>query len=209
VGGVRVSLQVAILKVLASYPDGRALFGAMKSVLAILAGAGPSWSERLKRLAGRCPNLDIFGQALVIRGTMMAGNSRMPAARPFGRSRSRRRLRVRSSFGGTSRSSLQSTVRAKRFEQLWPQTAAGDATVRWPWTGWHNLRRKKSSGGQTCRAGLHGLTAHPGWSFVARSVGAHRSYFDEDGAVLELSGITPVFVLPSEFAAAAPASDCP
>jgi hypothetical protein len=67
VGGVRVSLQVAILKVLASYPDGRALFGAMKSVLAILAGAGPSWSERLKRLAGRCPNLDIFGQALVIR----------------------------------------------------------------------------------------------------------------------------------------------
>jgi hypothetical protein len=36
----RVSLQVAILKVLASYPDGKATLAAMKSDLAILAGAG-------------------------------------------------------------------------------------------------------------------------------------------------------------------------
>jgi hypothetical protein len=64
---VRVSLQVAIMKVLASYPDGRASVAAMKSDLAILAGAGPAWSMRLKRLAARAPDLDIFSQGLVFR----------------------------------------------------------------------------------------------------------------------------------------------
>jgi hypothetical protein len=62
-----VSLQVAILKVLASYPDGKATLAAMKDDLAILAGAGLAWSERLRRLAARVPDLDIFGQALVLR----------------------------------------------------------------------------------------------------------------------------------------------
>jgi hypothetical protein len=62
-------LQVAILKVLSSYPDGRATVAEMKSDLAILAGAGPEWSERLKRLADRAPSLDIFTQGFVIRDT--------------------------------------------------------------------------------------------------------------------------------------------
>jgi hypothetical protein len=60
-------LQVAILKVLASYPEGKATLAAMKDDLAILAGAGLAWSERLRRLAERVPDLDIFSQALVVR----------------------------------------------------------------------------------------------------------------------------------------------
>ena len=62
-----MSLQVAILKVLASYPDGRASLSAMKADLALLAGAGSEWSQRLKRLAANAPGLDIFSQNLVVR----------------------------------------------------------------------------------------------------------------------------------------------
>jgi hypothetical protein len=62
-----VSLQVAILKVLASYPGGRATVSAMKADLAVLAGAGFDWNARLKRLAARLPDLDIFSQGFVLR----------------------------------------------------------------------------------------------------------------------------------------------
>ena len=62
-----MSLPVAILKVLASYADGTASLKEIKSDLAILAGAGPEWDQRLKRLAARAPRLDIFGQHLVLK----------------------------------------------------------------------------------------------------------------------------------------------
>jgi hypothetical protein len=62
-----VSLQVAILKVLESYADGVAPLDAIKSDLAFLAGAGPEWHQRLKRLAAKAPRLDIFGQKLVLK----------------------------------------------------------------------------------------------------------------------------------------------
>lgn len=62
-----LSLQVAILKVLASYSDGRATVAAMNGDLAILAGAGIAWSQRLKMLAARAPGLDIFSEGFVIR----------------------------------------------------------------------------------------------------------------------------------------------
>jgi hypothetical protein len=62
-----LSLQVAILKVLASYPDGRATLVAMNKDLAILSGAGVAWSQRLKRLAARAPSLDIFSEGFVVR----------------------------------------------------------------------------------------------------------------------------------------------
>lgn len=62
-----MGLQIAILKVLASYPDGRATIAAMKSDLAILSGAGVAWSQRLKMLAARAPSLDIFSEGFVIR----------------------------------------------------------------------------------------------------------------------------------------------
>lgn len=64
-----MSLQIAILKVLASYPDGRATVAEMKADLAILAGAGPEWSDRLRRLAVRAPNLDVFGQGFIVRNS--------------------------------------------------------------------------------------------------------------------------------------------
>jgi hypothetical protein len=64
--GNNVSLQVAILKVLDSYPDGRASREALKADLALLAGTGLDWVKSLKLLAARIPDLDIFGQKLVL-----------------------------------------------------------------------------------------------------------------------------------------------
>ena len=60
-------LQVAIMKVLASYPDGRASVAAMNGDLSILAGAGVEWSRRLRRIADRAPSLDIFSEGYVVR----------------------------------------------------------------------------------------------------------------------------------------------
>jgi hypothetical protein len=66
-GADALGLQIAILKVLASYPDGRATIAEMKNDLAILGGAGVAWSQRLKALAARAPSLDIFSEGFVIR----------------------------------------------------------------------------------------------------------------------------------------------
>jgi hypothetical protein len=55
------------MKVLASYAQGHATIDNLNADLAILSGAGLCWTTRLKRLAARCPDLDIFGQALVVR----------------------------------------------------------------------------------------------------------------------------------------------
>jgi hypothetical protein len=62
-----VSLQIAILKVLVSHPEGRATIAALNSDLRILNTSGPDWTDRLKRLAVRAPDLDIFGQGLILR----------------------------------------------------------------------------------------------------------------------------------------------
>lgn len=62
-----MSLQIAVLKVLVSYPDGRASIAALNSDLRILNTSGRDWADRLKRLAARAPDLDIFSQRLVVR----------------------------------------------------------------------------------------------------------------------------------------------
>jgi len=62
-----VSLQVAILKVLSGHPDGKAPIEALNSDLRLLSGC-KDWNLRMKRLASRAPDLDIFGQRLVVRG---------------------------------------------------------------------------------------------------------------------------------------------
>ena len=62
-----MSLQIAILKVLVSHPEGRATIAALNSDLCILNTSGQDWSDRLRRLAARAPGLDIFGQRLVLR----------------------------------------------------------------------------------------------------------------------------------------------
>ncbi len=62
-----MSLQIAILKVLVSHPEGRATIAALNSDLWILNTSGSDWTDRLRRLAARAPGLDIFGQRLILR----------------------------------------------------------------------------------------------------------------------------------------------
>jgi hypothetical protein len=65
-----VSLQIAILKVLVSHPEGRATIAALNSDLCILNTCGSDWTDRLKRLAARAPGLDIFGQKFILRDSL-------------------------------------------------------------------------------------------------------------------------------------------
>ena len=76
-----MSLQIAILKVLVSHPEGRATIAALNSDLCILNTSGPDWSDRLKRLAARAPGLDIFSQRLVLRDS--SGWQITPEGRAF------------------------------------------------------------------------------------------------------------------------------
>lgn len=62
-----MSFQLTILKVLDGQPDGRARLSDLKHYIAILTTSGPDWPARMKRLAARAPQLDIFGQYLVKR----------------------------------------------------------------------------------------------------------------------------------------------
>jgi hypothetical protein len=62
-----VSLQVQIMLVLSGHPNGRATLAEMNADLAVLAGAGPGWSQRIKRLAANAPGLDIFTEGYVVR----------------------------------------------------------------------------------------------------------------------------------------------
>ena len=62
-----MSLQIAILKVLVSHPEGRATIAALNCDLCILNTSGSDWTDRLRRLAARAPGLDIFGQRLILR----------------------------------------------------------------------------------------------------------------------------------------------
>jgi hypothetical protein len=57
-----MNIQVTVLKILASHPDGFASLNNLKHDMAVLASSGKDWTERTKRLAARLPNLDIFSQ---------------------------------------------------------------------------------------------------------------------------------------------------
>ena len=76
-----MSLQIAVLKVLVSHPEGRATIAALNSDLCILNTSGSDWSDRLKRLAARAPGLDIFSQRLVLRDS--SGWQITPEGRAF------------------------------------------------------------------------------------------------------------------------------
>ena len=76
-----MSLQIAILKVLVSHPEGRATIAALNADLCILNTSGSDWTDRLKRLAARAPGLDIFGQRLVLRDS--SGWQITPEGRTF------------------------------------------------------------------------------------------------------------------------------
>ena len=62
-----MSIQVAILKVLASHASGRATLHSLRRDIIILSTSGPDWANRIKRLAGRVLSIDIFGSGYVIR----------------------------------------------------------------------------------------------------------------------------------------------
>ena len=76
-----MSLQVAILKVLVSHPEGRATIAALNSDLCILNTSGSDWTDRLRRLAARAPGLDIFGRRFVLRDS--SGWQITPEGRAF------------------------------------------------------------------------------------------------------------------------------
>ena len=76
-----MSLQIAILKVLVSYPEGRTTIAALNSNLNILNTSGSDWTDRVRRLAARAPGLDIFGQRLVLRDS--SGWQITPEGRAF------------------------------------------------------------------------------------------------------------------------------
>lgn len=65
--GGGVSFQLSILKILAGQPDGRASLDVVKHHLAVFYTSGSEWTARMKRLAERAPDLDIFGQKLIAR----------------------------------------------------------------------------------------------------------------------------------------------
>jgi hypothetical protein len=62
-----VSFQITILKVLAGSPDGRLPLVDLRHDVALLMTSGRDWTDRMKRIAARAPDLDIFSQAFVVR----------------------------------------------------------------------------------------------------------------------------------------------
>ncbi|UQR64861.1 winged helix-turn-helix domain-containing protein [Bradyrhizobium sp. C-145] len=62
-----MNLQVTVLKILISYPDGFASMPDLKRDMAILATSGPDWAAPTKRMGARVPGLDIFSQGLIER----------------------------------------------------------------------------------------------------------------------------------------------
>ena len=62
-----MSIQITVLKVLAGHPQGHASLADLKQYLAVLTCSGADWSQRMKRLAARAPELDIFTSGYVLR----------------------------------------------------------------------------------------------------------------------------------------------
>lgn len=62
-----MSIQIAILKILASHGSGHAALTSLKHDLAVLASSGADWDMRIRRLASRVPDIDIFSDGYVLR----------------------------------------------------------------------------------------------------------------------------------------------
>ena len=62
-----MSFQITVLKVLAGHPEGHASLEDLKLYVAVLTCSGADWSQRMKRLAARAPELDIFSSGYVQR----------------------------------------------------------------------------------------------------------------------------------------------
>ncbi len=55
------------MKVLAGHPEGWASIADVKQYVAVLVCSGADWSKRMKRLAARAPDLNIFSSGYVLR----------------------------------------------------------------------------------------------------------------------------------------------
>ena len=62
-----MSIQVAILKILASHYSGCATLSSLNRDIAILTASGNEWKARIRRLAARVPDIDLFGTGYVLR----------------------------------------------------------------------------------------------------------------------------------------------
>ena len=74
-----MSVSIAILKILASCPDGRASFASLKADMAMLAS--PEWSDRMRTLGRRVGPINLFSQNLARRDA--TGWAITPAGRAF------------------------------------------------------------------------------------------------------------------------------
>jgi hypothetical protein len=66
-GGRAVSFQITILKVLAGHPGGRASVTDLTRYVSILMSSGSDWTDRMRRVAARAPQLEIFADSFVLR----------------------------------------------------------------------------------------------------------------------------------------------
>ena len=62
-----MSFQITILKVLAGHPEGQATLDELRHYVAFLMTSGADWTDRMKRLAARAPDLDVFSSSFVVR----------------------------------------------------------------------------------------------------------------------------------------------
>ena len=62
-----MSFQITLMKVLAGHPDGRASVADLRHYVGILMTSGSDWTERMKGLAARAPDLDIVAEGFVRR----------------------------------------------------------------------------------------------------------------------------------------------
>jgi hypothetical protein len=63
---LRLSFQITILKVLAGHPEGRTSLADLRQAVAILMSSGADWTDRMKRLVARAPDLDVFKSRFVL-----------------------------------------------------------------------------------------------------------------------------------------------
>ena len=76
-----MNFQITVLKVLAGHPGGRASLADLRHYVAVLTCSGADWSQRMKKLAARAPELDIFSSGYVLRET--SGWQITPKGREF------------------------------------------------------------------------------------------------------------------------------
>lgn len=69
-GEVEVSFQLTVLKVLAGQSAGLASVADIRHAVEILMSSGRDWTDRMKRLAERAPDLNIFSAGFVFRDTL-------------------------------------------------------------------------------------------------------------------------------------------